>query len=104
MIDSKKASSVCRSCILPTRSLTDLPSSLAPFASEFFRSFLRARGATQVVLTGIATSVGVESTARNAYDLGYNVTLVVDTMAEVVGKWVWVRFRVKEQAHAWSIR
>jgi len=38
------------------------------------------RGATQVVLTGVATSSGVESTARSAYDLGYNVTLVVDAM------------------------
>jgi len=44
--------------------------------------FLRRRGATQVVLTGISTSVGVESTARNAYDLGYNVVLVVDAMTD----------------------
>jgi len=40
------------------------------------------RGATQVVLTGVATSSGVESTARSAYDLGYNVTLVVDAMTD----------------------
>ena len=43
---------------------------------------LRRRGVTQVVLTGVATSVGVESTARSAYDLGYNVTLVVDAMTD----------------------
>src|SRR6266550_1951763 len=36
--------------------------------------YLRERGVTQIVLTGIATSIGVESTARNAYDNGYNVT------------------------------
>ena len=43
---------------------------------------LRQRGVTQVVLTGVATSIGVESTARSAYDLGYNVTLVVDAMTD----------------------
>ncbi len=44
--------------------------------------YLRRSGATQVVLTGVATGSGVESTARNAYDLGYNVTLVADAMAD----------------------
>jgi nicotinamidase-related amidase len=43
---------------------------------------LRRRGVTQIVLTGIATSVGVESTARAAYDHGYNVTLATDAMAD----------------------
>jgi nicotinamidase-related amidase len=43
---------------------------------------LRKRGVTQVVLTGIATSIGVESTARSAYDHGYNVVLVVDAMTD----------------------
>jgi nicotinamidase-related amidase len=45
-------------------------------------AYLRQRGVTQVVLTGVATSIGVESTARSAYDLGYNVTLVVDAMTD----------------------
>lgn len=45
-------------------------------------AYLRQRGVTQVVLAGIATSIGVESTARSAYDLGYNVTLVVDAMTD----------------------
>jgi nicotinamidase-related amidase len=44
--------------------------------------YLRRLGATQVVLTGIATSIGVESTARSAYDLGYHVTLVLDAMTD----------------------
>jgi nicotinamidase-related amidase len=43
---------------------------------------LRRRGVTQIVLTGVATSAGVESTARSAYDLGYNVALVVDAMTD----------------------
>jgi nicotinamidase-related amidase len=44
---------------------------------------LRQRGVTQVFLAGISTSAGVESTARNAYDLGYNVVLVVDAMTDM---------------------
>jgi nicotinamidase-related amidase len=43
---------------------------------------LRRRGVTQIVLTGVATSAGVESTARSAYDLGYNVTFVLDAMTD----------------------
>jgi len=41
---------------------------------------LQERGVTQVVVCGIATSIGVESTARQAYELGYNVTLATDAM------------------------
>ncbi|WP_115717043.1 isochorismatase family protein [Gallaecimonas mangrovi] len=44
---------------------------------------LQAQGVTQVVVMGIATSIGVESTARQAYELGYNVALVTDAMADV---------------------
>ncbi|MET8246476.1 hydrolase [Streptomyces sp. NPDC005202] len=44
---------------------------------------LRRRGVTQIVLTGIATSIGVESTARAAYEHGYHVTLATDAMADL---------------------
>ncbi len=44
---------------------------------------LQKRGVTQVVICGIATSIGVESTARQAYELGYNVTLAVDAMTDL---------------------
>ena len=43
---------------------------------------LRRRGITQVVLTGVATSAGVESTARAAHEHGYHVTLAVDAMSD----------------------
>ena len=43
---------------------------------------LRQRGVTQVFVTGVATSAGVESTARSAYDYGYHVVLVVDAMTD----------------------
>lgn len=36
----------------------------------------------QVVICGIATSAGVESTARHAHELGYNVTLAVDARTD----------------------
>lgn len=40
--------------------------------------YLAGQGITQVVVTGIATGAGVESTARSAYDEGLNVTVVSD--------------------------
>jgi nicotinamidase-related amidase len=52
------------------------------FLGTTLDDYLRRRGVTQVVLTGVATSIGVESTGRSAYDLGYNVTLVVDAMTD----------------------
>ncbi|MCF3962143.1 isochorismatase family protein [Streptomyces fuscigenes] len=44
---------------------------------------LRRRGVTQVVLTGIATSIGVENTARAAYEHGYNVTVATDAVTDM---------------------
>ena len=43
---------------------------------------LRRRGATQVLLAGVATSMGVEGTARAAHDHGFHVVLVTDAMAD----------------------
>jgi nicotinamidase-related amidase len=43
---------------------------------------LRRRNVTQVFVVGVATSVGVESTVRSAYDHGYNVVTVVDAMTD----------------------
>ncbi len=44
---------------------------------------LRRRGVTQIVLAGIATSIGVESTARAAHEHGYHVTLATDAMTDL---------------------
>ncbi|MFT4029077.1 MAG: isochorismatase family cysteine hydrolase [Protaetiibacter sp.] len=52
------------------------------FAGTALKDELEARGVTQLVLTGVATSFGVESTARAAYDLGYNVTIVTDAITD----------------------
>jgi nicotinamidase-related amidase len=35
------------------------------------------------VIAGVATSIGVESTARYAYELGFNVTLAIDAMTDL---------------------
>lgn len=43
---------------------------------------LRSRDVTQVVVLGVATTMGVESTARQAHELGYHVTLVTDAMTD----------------------
>ncbi|ATL25358.1 isochorismatase family protein [Streptomyces formicae] len=44
---------------------------------------LRRRGVRQVVLAGIATSIGVESTARAAHEHGYHVTVAVDAVTDM---------------------
>jgi nicotinamidase-related amidase len=43
---------------------------------------LREAGVSQVVVTGIATSVGVESTARDAHENGFHVSLPLDAMTD----------------------
>lgn len=52
------------------------------FAGTDLESRLRALGVTQVVLAGVATSFGVESTARSAYDLGFSVTIASDAITD----------------------
>jgi len=42
---------------------------------------LRRRGITQIVLGGVSTNIGVESTARNAFELGFHQVLVEDAMS-----------------------
>jgi len=44
---------------------------------------LKKRGVTQVFFVGVATGSGVESTARSAFDLGYNVVFVSDAMLDM---------------------
>jgi nicotinamidase-related amidase len=52
------------------------------FIGTEMERILRERGVTQVFLAGVATSIGVESTARSLYDAGCNVVLVVDAMTD----------------------
>ena len=46
---------------------------------------LRERGVTTLVFAGIATNLGVESSARAAGDLGYDLVFVEDAMAALTG-------------------
>jgi nicotinamidase-related amidase len=45
-------------------------------------TLLRDLGVTQIVLAGVSTSSGVESTARSGHDYGYHVVLATDAMAD----------------------
>lgn len=53
------------------------------FTGTGLDAYLKAQGVTQIVLAGIATSIGVESTARQAHELGYHVTLAIDAMTDM---------------------
>ena len=53
------------------------------FTGTDLGDYLAQQGVTQVVLCGIATSIGVESTARQAHELGFNVTLAIDAMTDM---------------------
>jgi nicotinamidase-related amidase len=63
------------------------------FATTDIEGQLKARGVTQVVVTGVVTSGGVEATARQAYEQAFNVTLALDAMTDM-----------REEAHEYSIR
>lgn len=62
------------------------------FATTDLDVQLKQRGVTQVVVCGVATGSGVEATARQAYEGGYNVTLAIDAMTDM-----------RAEAHAYSI-
>ena len=53
------------------------------FTGTDLEQYLRDNEVTQVVVTGIATGSGVESTARHAHELGFHVTLVSDAMTDM---------------------
>jgi nicotinamidase-related amidase len=53
------------------------------FTNTDLEARLKALGVTQVVVCGVATSFGVESTARHANELGFNVTLALDAMTDM---------------------
>jgi nicotinamidase-related amidase len=42
------------------------------------------RNVTGIVLAGVSTSIGVEGTARQASELGYNITFAKDAMADML--------------------
>ncbi len=53
------------------------------FTNTDLLDILKREGATQVVIAGVSTSAGVESTARQAYEFGFHVTLATDAMTDM---------------------
>lgn len=53
------------------------------FTNTNLHKILQEQQITQVVICGIATSMGVESTARQAFELGYNISLPIDAMTDI---------------------
>jgi nicotinamidase-related amidase len=53
------------------------------FTNTDLKHHLRESGVTQVVVGGVATSAGVESTARQAHELGFNVALAIDAITDM---------------------
>lgn len=51
------------------------------FAGTALQEDLRRRGSKQLVVVGLATTFGVESTVRAAYDLGFEVIVPVDAVS-----------------------
>ncbi|MBS2010917.1 MAG: isochorismatase family protein [Cyanobacteria bacterium SZAS TMP-1] len=54
------------------------------FTNTDLERYLKEVEVTQVVIVGVATSMGVESTGRQAYELGFNVTMATDAMADLL--------------------
>jgi nicotinamidase-related amidase len=53
------------------------------FTGTDLAGHLKNLGVTQVVIAGVATSIGVESTARHAHEHGFHVTLATDAMTDM---------------------
>ncbi|MFI5150178.1 MAG: isochorismatase family protein [Bacteroidia bacterium] len=52
------------------------------FYNNSLHAELLKKGVTGIVLAGIATSIGVEATARAAHELGYNISFATDAMTD----------------------
>ncbi len=63
------------------------------FANTDLEVQLKALEVTHVVIAGVSTGTGVEATARQAYELGFNVTLAIDAMTDM-----------RHEAHDYSIK
>ena len=53
------------------------------FSNTGLSAHLKNAGVTQVVIAGVATSIGVESTARQAHEHGFHVTVATDAMTDM---------------------
>lgn len=53
------------------------------FQATELDQILRRKGIKDIIMTGIATNIGVESTARVAHDLGYDLVFAEDAMSSI---------------------
>lgn len=67
---------------IATTDLSVAKEALNAFTSDDVTTHLAERGTTQVVITGLAAGMGVESTARAAFDAGFNVTIASDAVTD----------------------
>jgi nicotinamidase-related amidase len=58
-------------------------STWSAFYNTTLNEELQRLGITGIVLAGVATSIGVEGTARDASELGYNITFAQDAMTDM---------------------
>jgi nicotinamidase-related amidase len=63
------------------------------FYETNFHDELQKNGITGIVLAGVATSIGIEGTARSAAERGYNIAFASDAMTDT-----------KPDAHAHSLK
>ena len=65
---------------------------VSSFARSKLDAVLKEKGITDLILTGVATNMVVEATARDAFDRGYSVVIVEDGVASF-----------SEEAHQFAI-
>ncbi len=53
------------------------------FTNTDLEAYLKKMGITQIVIAGVATSNGVEATARHAFELGFNISFAIDAIADI---------------------
>jgi nicotinamidase-related amidase len=53
------------------------------FYGTDLEQLLRRRGVKTIIMSGIATNIGVESTAREAFDRGYELVFAEDAMSSI---------------------
>ena len=53
------------------------------FGGTGLDAWLKALGVTQVVMAGVSTSIGLDTTARQAFEAGFNIAFATDAMADL---------------------
>ncbi len=81
MADQPPGSELCPECEPPDGDLEVVKRTWGAFQDTGLHEALTARGVDTVVLGGLATNMGVESTGRVADELGYRTVFVADAMA-----------------------